>query len=269
VDGLFIRLQVALRVGVGGSGLAQHVVAVAKALLFVGAAVGQGFSNVLAGDELLAHQLHGAVHTLADQRLAPLADHAGERGRQALSLLVEVSLPVSTRPQAAALTNSGRAADVRLPVALADLVADQGVARGAVRNAQQRFGQAHERHAFLAGERKLLHQRGHATARGRIAQALHQARGQFAHLAGLFGILGARQRQQRGQAFRLGAVPGRGDGGAQRRLWQDGLGEHQEGLRCFHRWGRGRIFCTVVLRWLSQAGEADGGGAALQRIDVL
>jgi len=79
VDGLFIRLQVALRVGVGGSGLAQHVVAVAKALLFVGAAVGQGFSNVLAGDELLAHQLHGAVHTLADQRLAPLADHPGQR----------------------------------------------------------------------------------------------------------------------------------------------------------------------------------------------
>ena len=37
-------------------------------------------------------------------------------------------------------------------------VADQRVTRGAVGNTQQRFGQAHQRHAFLAGQREFLDQ---------------------------------------------------------------------------------------------------------------
>ena len=49
-------------------------------------------------------------------------------------------------------------AQVRLPVAGADLVADQRVASAFVRDAQQRFGQAHQRHAFLGRQGKLLQQ---------------------------------------------------------------------------------------------------------------
>jgi hypothetical protein len=50
------------------------------------------------------------------------------------------------------------AADVRLPVTVADFVADQRIAGGFVRNTQQRFRQTHQRHAFLRGKRKLLEQ---------------------------------------------------------------------------------------------------------------
>ena len=41
------------------------------------------------------------------------------------------------------------AANVRMPVTVADLVADQRVAGSFIRNTQQRFRQAHQRHALL------------------------------------------------------------------------------------------------------------------------
>ncbi len=44
------------------------------------------------------------------------------------------------------------ATDMGGPVALGDLVADQRVPGFGIGNAQQRFGEAHQRHAFLAGE---------------------------------------------------------------------------------------------------------------------
>ena len=47
---------------------------------------------------------------------------------------------------------------MRFPVAMADFVADERIARCAVRDAQQRFGQTHERDAFLAGQGKFLNQ---------------------------------------------------------------------------------------------------------------
>ncbi|MNZ74328.1 hypothetical protein D3C78_927750 [compost metagenome] len=40
------------------------------------------------------------------------------------------------------------AANVRMPVAVANFVADQRIAGGFIRNTQQRFGQTHQRHAF-------------------------------------------------------------------------------------------------------------------------
>ena len=61
------------------------------------------------------------------------------------------------------------------PVAASQLVTDQPVCRGRVRNAQQRFGQTHQRHAFLTGQRKLLHQMIDAAGTGTlIAHRLHQ-----------------------------------------------------------------------------------------------
>ena len=48
---------------------------------------------------------------------------------------------------------------MRAPVAVAELVADEKVARMRVRDAQQGLGQAHQRHAFRARKRELLHQR--------------------------------------------------------------------------------------------------------------
>ena len=54
-------------------------------------------------------------------------------------------------------------AQVLAPIAVADLVADQRITGGLVRNTQQRFSQAHQRHTFLRGQREFLQ------------QALHQA----------------------------------------------------------------------------------------------
>ena len=58
-----------------------------------------------------------------------------------------------------------RLADMGAPVAAADLVGDQRVARGRVGNAQQRLGHAHQRDAFLAGEVVFAHQPLHQPGR--------------------------------------------------------------------------------------------------------
>ena len=48
---------------------------------------------------------------------------------------------------------------MRAPVAVAELVADQPVARLVVRDAQKRLGKAHQRHALGRREGEFLHQR--------------------------------------------------------------------------------------------------------------
>ena len=79
------------------------------------------------------------------------------------SLRESTSLPVTSSPHAAALTNSdGLRPTCGAPVALRELVADQPVARCRIRDAQQRLGEAHERDAFARIERELEHQGIHA-----------------------------------------------------------------------------------------------------------
>ena len=76
------------------------------------------------------------------------------------SLRVSTIFPVTSRPHAAALTNSDGDAPTCVDQSpAADLVADQPVARGRIRDAQQRLGEAHQRDAFAAVERELEHQR--------------------------------------------------------------------------------------------------------------
>ncbi len=67
--------------------------------------------------------------------------------------------PVSIRPQVEALTSTESDWPMwRLPVGLAELVADQLVGGVRVGDAQQRFGHAHQQHAFLAAEVVLAHE---------------------------------------------------------------------------------------------------------------
>jgi hypothetical protein len=122
----------------------------------------------------------------------------------------------------------GRAPHVRAPVAAADLVADQRIARGLVGDAQQRLGQAHQRHALLAGSENSCTSAATPLATGASRRPCTR-RAASVHGIGLRRV-SARQRQQRGQALGLGPVPGGGDGGAQLGLRQDGLGERQERL---------------------------------------
>ena len=108
-----------------------------------------------------------------------------------------------------------RFAEVLAPVALADLVGDQAVGGLAVGNAQQRFGQAHQRHALFRRQREFVHQCVHAGGAGAFCAHLrHQLVRQRGGIA-----VGARAlRQQPFHRRRLVAPVGRGDRGAQRRL---------------------------------------------------
>ena len=90
----------------------------------------------------------------------PLRSSDASACSSALSLCESTRRPVTSRPHAAALTNSDglRPTCARQSPRL-ELVADQPVARRGIRNAQQRFGEAHERDAFARIERELEHQR--------------------------------------------------------------------------------------------------------------
>ena len=231
MDRLLIRGEVAFGILPGNGRLAQHVIGIAKARLFERAAVGQCFRNGLPGDELLPHQLHGAVHALADQRLAALADQPGQRRGQAFFAAGGGQLAGQHQaPDGGVDEHRRRIAQVRMPVTAADLVANQRVTRGVVGNAQQRLGQAHQRHALLAGERELLHQRLHAAGVFLAAQALHQAGGHVFNGGTLAAIDHMGELRQHGQAFHFGPMPGGGNGGAEIGLGLHVLRPVQKGL---------------------------------------
>jgi len=190
VDGLLVGGQVTLGVFLGQRGFTEHVVGVAEALGFQGGGVGQGFGDGLAGDELLAHQAHGHVHALANDRLAALADDAVERRGHAGFGVGRDQLAGDQQTPARRVDEHRRAlAEVLAPVAVGDLVADQRVAGGLVRDTQQGFGQAHQRHAFLRRQRELLQQALHQalTAAGvlLVAQLLGNTQRQFLRGLGL------------------------------------------------------------------------------------
>ncbi|CCJ97676.1 hypothetical protein BN130_138 [Cronobacter malonaticus 507] len=150
VNSLLIGDHVSLRVGSGECRFAQHIVGVAEAFFFKLARVGQRLGDGFAGHELFAHQTHRHVHAFADQRLAALTNNAVERARQA-GFVVRRDQTASKQQAPGSGVNEQRwaAANVRLPVAVADFVADQRITRGFIRDTQQRFGKAHQRHAFL------------------------------------------------------------------------------------------------------------------------
>ena len=255
VDGHLVGGHVGLGVGFGGGRLAQHVVRVAEPLGFVLAGVGQRFLDGLAGDELLAHHPHAQVHALAHQRLSALLEDAGERRGQ-LVLAVGAHQPAGDdQAPGGGVDEDGRGlAHVGLPVAVADLVTDERIARLAVGNAQQRLGQAHQRHAFLAGERELLDQRLDAAGARPGTQALAQTTGQLVDArlearVGQRGVLGL--CQQPGDTFGLGAAPGGRDGGTARSLRRHLLGKGHEG-------GRG-----LALGALGQLGRIGAGRGQL------
>jgi hypothetical protein len=69
-------------------------------------------------------------------------------------------------------------AEMRSPVAGGNLVRDQLVGRRIVRNAQQRFGETHQNHAFLRGQIVLPQERVQAgSLHARRAHAFDQLRG--------------------------------------------------------------------------------------------
>ncbi len=233
VDGLFVVVPVACGVCGGERRLAQHVEGIAEALFLARLRVAQRLLDGLAGDELLAHHAHGQVHALANQRFAAQAHQPRHRRRQP-RLAVRGHQPARDQQAPGRGVDEQRRApaQVRLPLSLDDLVADQGVAGGRVGYAQQRLGQAHQGDALLRGQRVLLqqvlHQAGAASARLALAQPLDQLRGQRAGGGGR-RLRQARLPQQVGDGLRLRLAPGGGDGVAQRRSAGGRVDEGLEG----------------------------------------
>ena len=180
VDRLFVFAVVAVGVGGGDGGFAQHVVGIAEAFGFHPAAVRQRFRDGLAGDELLAHHPHGDIDALADHRLSAARDQAGEGGGQVRLAGGRGQAAGDDKAPGGGVDEQGRAvAEVGVPVADADLVADQRVAGGAVGDAQQRFRQTHQRDTFLAGQGVFVDQALDAAGAGLAAQRLGQFAGEI------------------------------------------------------------------------------------------
>ena len=219
MNGLLVGRQVALGVFFGQRRFTEHVVGIAEAFAFHIGGVGQGFGDGFTGNELLAHQAHGHVHALADQRFTALADDAVERGHQTGFVVRGHQFAGDQQAPARRVDEHRRAVTQMLtPVAVADLVADQRITGGLVRNTQQRFGQAHQRHTFLRRQRELLQQALHQalTATGvlLVTQLLGNAHGQrVARFSHVFGQTRLLQQHRHGFGFRT--TIGSGNGCAQ------------------------------------------------------
>ncbi|MNG94279.1 hypothetical protein D3C79_532860 [compost metagenome] len=159
-------------------------------------------------------------------------------------------------------------AQVRLPVAGADLVADQRVTGALVGDAQQGFGQAHQCHAFLGRQRKLLQQAlndaGATACALLIAQLFGNTGGQ---LVGGVGQRCAQARlfEQHRNHFRLGATISRRDGRAQNRLRQDALGKFEEALVSMV----GLDFARIVDHAVGMTVEFGQGSTTLELLQII
>ena len=121
------------------------------------------FLDRAAHDELVAHDAHRLTERGAQHRLAEAAGDARQRSRAGScksASLGRTIRPVSIRPQVEALTNSDSASPrCAAQSPRGDLVGDQLVRSRIVRDAQQRFGQAHQDHAFLRRQIVLAQER--------------------------------------------------------------------------------------------------------------
>ena len=150
-----IGAGVAGGVVMGLGGLAEHVEAVAPALGLLGRGALQRFVDGAAEHELAAEDLHRLPDRGADHRLAEAADGAAERGAPALGLVIGFFEHLAGQQQREGRgVDEGRAAVAHLlgPVGTGKLVGDEVVGGGGVGHAQQRFGKAHQRNAFVAAK---------------------------------------------------------------------------------------------------------------------
>ena len=250
VDGMLVGLPVAPGVGGGHGGLAEHVVGMAETRPRTVA--GERLLDRLAVDELLAHEPHRAVDGAADQRLAAARHQPGERADRPVAI-VRPDQPAGDEQPPGGGVDQRRiaAAEMRAPVAVAELVADQRVARRRVGNAQHRLGQAHQRHALGRRQRELvdqsLHQAFAARRRGgALAQPGGEPPGEPVRVAGLFGRQpGGVEQRRKGSGF--GRPGGGGDGGAQARrpFRATGGGRIEAGERRSHGSDSGRTARSI------------------------
>ena len=186
-DRLGIGLVVAPGVGRGFRRLAEHVVGMPVAVALGGGGAVERLADRAAHDELAPQDAHCRQHRLTHHRLARAGDEAVQgMGEFALAGVV-VQHPPGQHQGPGRGVDEDRAgmAEMALPIGGGDLVADQPVDRVAVGDAQQRLGEAHQRHplgrrqrVFVqegvdpAMRRALVAHRGDEAARGRLDAAV-------------------------------------------------------------------------------------------------
>ena len=259
VDRALVGGRITLGIGRGERRLAEHVERVAIGGLGCVARALERFLDGAPHHELLGHEPHAlaqrdAHHGLARARREPRHPRAGI----ARGLVVEAHEPSGQHhsPRPGVEEERAIAPDVPLPVALGKLVADQLVGCGRVGNAQQRFGDAHEEHAFLRREVVFAKERLHAGVRA-LARAHRFDERTRAHPDARRGFGGkARRGEELADGFGFVAEVMRADPGAQRR---NGL-VHAASLR-----GRARLLTGAGLA----LGDLLAHGVHVERLGLL
>ena len=227
-----VGLAIALRIGKGHRRFAQHVEAVGQPFLALGRGAPQRFVDGAAEHELSAQDLHRLQGCLPDHRFAQPPDRALQAGAQPARRFAPLLQDLPRQHQRERGGVDERAVAVAHPFRPVDpgqLVMDQRVGGGGVRHAQQRFGQAHQRDAFLGPQPIGLQER--VQPAGLVRPRAHdQLRGQ--RLRGGMDRAGGRGLQQPlGQAGLLFHAIGAAQGGAvQRGRLRGGLRGGQGGF---------------------------------------
>ena len=129
------------------------------AVLLSGLGAVERLADRAAHDELPPEDAHRRQHRLAHHRLARAGDKAMQDGRDhAPRLGTQHPSGQHQRPGRSVDEHRARVPEMARPVGLAELVADQLVDGVGIGNAQQRLGEAQERHPLLRGQRVLVQQ---------------------------------------------------------------------------------------------------------------
>ena len=157
----------------GARAFAEHVKTVGHAAFFAFTSGDvQSFVNRLPQNELLAQKLYGAKCGGHDGFRAELGH---ELGRRAVLRIGQEMLAQGNGGVAQA--RQGRIAGA-VKLCAGELISGQGNGCFCIGDAQQGFGQTHQRQAFGAGQRIFAQQRFHGPKRRRIlAHGLHPRRG--------------------------------------------------------------------------------------------
>ncbi len=150
-DRVLVGAEVAVGVGRGAGGLAEHVVGEAVAERCAGRGAVDRVLDRLADDELLGHDLHRLADRAAHERLARARDEPPHDRRRVVAWIVGPRGERAGKHQP-----PGRRVEeepalppcLRLPLGTGELVADELILRLRVGYAEQRLGKAHEDYAL-------------------------------------------------------------------------------------------------------------------------
>ncbi len=202
--------MIALGVGHGSSGFAQHVIGIPVALLLGLARSADRPFDGLAEHEVAAQHPHRLQDRLTDHGFAQPMHEAG-KARPDFTFILRVDpdeAPGQHQAPGRSIDEQGLAVtEMALPVAKAELVADQAVGGLRIRDAEQSLGEAHQHDALAGAERIFVEERldSELIASG-LAHPLGQAARPSQDSQLLLGPDGGLRHQGRNAGGLIGAV---------------------------------------------------------------